>query len=132
MQTYQIEELFWGKSHEGHNFTAITDNYPQRGFTNCLINVTSQSHPYCLMGRYENSVDRAVTFWKEFSLEKALKTHIGKEDHMSPQINELCESDQDSLNLSASLHRPESYHSVFYSQQKTLIAYVYSTSPIIF
>jgi hypothetical protein len=46
---------------KGIFFTAVTDNYLQRGFKNCLINVTSQSHPDYLMERYENSVDRADT-----------------------------------------------------------------------
>lgn len=73
-QTHQTGGTFGGKSYEGHIFTAVTDNYLSRGFKNCLINVTAQSHPCCLMGRYENSVGIAVTSRKVFSSE------IGTED----------------------------------------------------
>jgi hypothetical protein len=52
---------------KGTVLTAVTDNYLQRGFKNCLINVTSQSHPDYLMGRYENSVDRPDTCRRVFS-----------------------------------------------------------------
>lgn len=59
---------------KGTFFTAATDNYLQRGFKNCLINVTNQSHPDCLMGRYENSVDRADTSRRVFPYEIGTKT----------------------------------------------------------
>lgn len=63
---------------KGTFFTALTDNYLQRGFRNCLINVTSQSHPDYLMGRYENSVDRADTSRRVFPSETGRKDISGR------------------------------------------------------
>lgn len=74
----EVGEL-WGESRmKGTIFTAVTDNYLQRGFKNCLINVTSQSHPDYLMGRYENSVDRADTSRRVFSSEIGRKDISGR------------------------------------------------------
>lgn len=78
----EVGEL-WGESRmKGTFLTAVTDNYLQRGFKNCLINVTSQSHPDYLMGRYENSVDRPDTCRRVFS------SAIGRKDIF--ERNGLC------------------------------------------
>lgn len=93
-------------------FTSVTDNYLPRSLTSCLINVTSQPHPYYLMRRCENSVDRAVISRKIFSSKIGTSEMLsGEKIHVHMQFSGLYGSGPDPVTSHLDPAKPRSCHS---------------------